>query len=214
MAALATVAAGAMDYIGGGRANDANKHEARKNRQFQERMSNTAYQRGMKDMKLAGLNPILSAKLGGASTPAGSLAAPMQNTAKGPSEALMKMSGVNLQNQQAELASQSARNTQYEADRNQIFNEVLNELDAPALAQMATQEIKELFNINPEHLSTTAKGAKSNGKKILEAAKGTFKNMGKGYGKTFTDYYKSKFNVIDSEMQNNYKKRKQRKKYK
>ncbi|AXH73709.1 MAG: DNA pilot protein [Microviridae sp.] len=55
--------------------NEANSKQAQLNRDFQERMSNSAWQRGMEDMGKAGLNPILAYQKGGASSPTGAQAA-------------------------------------------------------------------------------------------------------------------------------------------
>lgn len=52
-------------------ANKQTRLSTAKQMAFQERMSNTSYVRGMKDMQKAGLNPILAGKMGGASTPTG-----------------------------------------------------------------------------------------------------------------------------------------------
>lgn len=58
------------------KANQFSAEQAALNRQWQEQMSNTAYQRAVSDMKAAGLNPaLLYNNMSGATTPAGSSAA-------------------------------------------------------------------------------------------------------------------------------------------
>lgn len=54
--------------------------EAQKNRDWQETMSNTAWQRTVADLQKAGLNPILAYAQGSASTPTGSSAQSSQGS--------------------------------------------------------------------------------------------------------------------------------------
>lgn len=70
----ASLVGGWLGYKGQKDANAANAQQARENRDFQERMSNTSWQRGTEDMAKAGLNPGLAYQKGGADTPSGTTA--------------------------------------------------------------------------------------------------------------------------------------------
>lgn len=136
-----------------------NAMEAEKNRQFQQEMSNTAYQRQIADLKAAGLNPILAAWGGGASTPNGA------SGSTGSISAATASSGLN--------SGQSANVGGYTG----ILENTSNQL---ALLGAAATLIKDLWN-NPT--TSNAKDAlKETSTTLVNKVKELFKNKKTGSG--------------------------------
>lgn len=101
--------------LGGLTANQSNQDIASRQMEFQQQMSNTSYQRAVKDMQAAGLNPMLAYSQGGASTPSGAtatmqdVATPAVNSALSATKNQAEVA--NLRETNNNIKSQTALNT-------------------------------------------------------------------------------------------------------
>lgn len=107
---IAPAITGIASLIGGHSANQMQREESARNRRFQERMSSTAHQREVKDLRAAGLNPILSASRG-ASSPSGNMANQSDAITPAVSTALQAM----MVEKQLENLTANTRNTNADA---------------------------------------------------------------------------------------------------
>lgn len=148
---------GIFSAFGASKQNTAAQAAAQTQMDFQERMSNTAYQRVMADMKLAGLNPILAYKQGGAGTPGGSTYSPVnvgsaaaQGAVAGATSARsVKRTTAEIQNLHADtsLKATTANKTMTETQNLDIQRQILFENLKVAEAEgSSARSAKEFFD--------------------------------------------------------------------
>lgn len=126
------------------KANEQNKQMAKDQMDFQERMSNTAHQRQVKDLREAGLNPVLSAN-SGASAPVGasstSQAATVGDLGQAYSSGRQLSNAKKLQQQQEAAINSGIQKTDSDISVNETSKKLIAAQTTSAAAQaLATAE--------------------------------------------------------------------------
>lgn len=155
----AAIGAGIGNYLGAAQQNDANSAQAARQMGFQERMSSTAWQRGMADMRAAGMNPIFAYKAGGASTPNGAMAV-MQNEAAAGIDGFSQAanSAIALRHQQAQLNQIKAQTTTIGSQGHTLVAQANQAASVAAQNKQQTELIKQHTAMAKMQRQVTAKG--------------------------------------------------------
>lgn len=130
---ISTALSGGAQLLGTYMTNQASSAQAARQMDFQERLSGTAHQREVEDLKAAGLNPILSAGGPGASTPQGSQA-PMQDYGAGIQKTIETAIALRAQNKEMEAKDAQIENIKADSG-NKIMQSALIENQTASAAK-------------------------------------------------------------------------------
>lgn len=144
--AAGSIIGAAADLFGGMSTNSANAAEAKKQREWQERMSNTEMTRRVADLKNAGLNPMLAYTQGGASTPSGAKAE-MQNPGARMSQHVSNAMSANLIKSQIEKTNADTATAEATA-RNIDLDSMYKEMSMPFEGYGKEKSVAEVRNLN------------------------------------------------------------------
>lgn len=153
-AAAATLASAGLSYFGADKANKETAKRLTSQMDFQREMSNTSHQREVQDLRAAGLNPILSAKYGGASTPSGA-SAPATDTLSGAvssAQAAARL-GAEIKNMREVNKNLQAQNKNVNADTAKKYMETAiakENLQSAKAAAARDEVIENIYRAAPE----------------------------------------------------------------
>jgi hypothetical protein len=133
---------GGLSFLGGFMRNESQEAQASAQMAFQREMSNTAYQRQVSDLKSAGINPMLAAKLGGASTPQGAQAQ-IQDAVSPAVQAYQaqRMNSAQVANVEADTKNKAAQSELIRAQAAQAWSSAWQN---QASTELVNQQVKDI----------------------------------------------------------------------